>query len=97
MSEYLDWLPLVLLAIGAVGLAVLLQRIGVPWFVGAPVAGFGAAVILVLIGALLSPEPEPFIYVALFFAALYGAAFALLAYVIRGLMRRRRGAAQPSR
>ena len=90
MTEQLDWLPLVLLALAAFALAVLLRRINLPWFVGAPVAGFVSAALLVLIGTMLSREPEPFIFVALFFATLYGAAFALIAYIALALFRPKR-------
>lgn len=88
MNEHLDWLPLVLLAAIAVALAIPLRRMNVPWFVGAPTAGLGSAIVLILIGTLLSREPEPFIFVAMFFATLYGAIFALIAYMVMALIRR---------
>jgi hypothetical protein len=96
MSDYLELLPIALLAVAAIAVAILLRRIRVPWFVGGPVAGFVAAVCFVLIASALAREPEPFIYVALFFSTLYGTAFALLAYLVLALLKRRGDSTHPS-
>ena len=97
MSEYIDWLPIALLAIVAIAIAIALQRVRVPWFVGAPVAGFVAAVCFVLLASALSRESEPFIYVALAFATLYGTVSALATYLFLALVKRARRSERATR
>jgi hypothetical protein len=97
MSEYLEWLPIALLAGLAIAIAIPFQKMRVPWFVGAPVSGFLAGIGFTVIASALSREPEPFIYVALIFATIYGAGFALITYLILALLKRRRGEEQSRR
>jgi hypothetical protein len=97
MSEYLEWLPIALLAGLAIAIAIPLQKLRVPWFVGAPVSGFLAGVSFTVIASALSHEPEPFVYVALIFATIYGTGFALMAYLILALWKRQRGGEQSKR
>lgn len=87
-SAISEWAPILVLAALAIGMAVVLLRIRLPWFLGAPIAGVTSIVLFEVFVHLVLGESEKMLYVALVFGSIYATGFALIPYVGRFIFRK---------
>jgi hypothetical protein len=87
-AQFVEWTSVALLVGIAVLVAIAFIRLGVPWFLGAPLSGVISISLFELVVHFLLGESEKFLYIALIVGAVYATGFALVPYVGRAIARR---------